>query len=228
MDERRNGEHYIDLTAYYAIRNIERKGKRKMEDNFEVYRGEIWYVEYGKSSGSEQDAGRPAVIVLNDIGNKHSNVVEVVYLTTADKKPLPTHVDIMCKVPSTALCEQVDSVAKYRLMEYVRSCTNKEMAEIDNALLISLGLTAPEPAEVAECDCLDHSEEIKHLEDENEVLKDEKSRLLRSLEVLNQQLQEAQNQTTPAADMETIIRLETERDLYKQQYELLFERMLEK
>lgn len=135
-----NTEGYYDPTAYKAIKNIE-----KERNEMEVYRGDIFYVKKaGYTTWSEQEAGRPAVIVSNNTGNKFSNNVEVVYLTSQNKTELPTHVDIICKVPSTAMCESVYTVSKERLTDYVRSCTDKEMEQIDAALLISLALY-PDP-----------------------------------------------------------------------------------
>lgn len=56
---------------------------------------------------------------------------------------MPTHVEVLCKVPSTALCENIQTVSKERLDSFIRSCTTSEMKNIDNALLCSLGLHAP-------------------------------------------------------------------------------------
>lgn len=111
----------------------------------EYYRGDIFYVKKGLSGtfGVEQDAGRPAVIVSNNTGNKYAGQVEVVYLTTSEKKPMPTHVPVMCHMPSIALCESVFTVDKRRLGEYIRCCSAQEMADIDKALMISLGLETP-------------------------------------------------------------------------------------
>ena len=54
----------------------------------EVKRGEIYYIgvdEDNDSIGSEQcNHDRPGIIVSNDVGNKHSGVVEIVYLTTPE------------------------------------------------------------------------------------------------------------------------------------------------
>lgn len=109
----------------------------------EVYRGDIFYIATDGYVGSEQKARRPGIIVSNDTANKHSPNVEVVFLTSQEKKPLPTHVEVICKVPSTALCENIQTVAKERLGDFIRSCTTSEMKKIDNALLISLGMEAP-------------------------------------------------------------------------------------
>lgn len=107
----------------------------------EIKRGDIFYVRAaGDVAGSEQRPGRPAVIVSNDTCNQNSPVVEVVYLTGQEKTPLPTHVSVLAKIPSTALCEQVSSVFVDRLGEFVKRCTEKEMEEINKALKISLGI----------------------------------------------------------------------------------------
>ena len=110
-----------------------------------VKRGDIFYIANSKfySTNPSNEAGRPGIIVSNDTLNEHSPVVEVVYLTTKDKKPMPTHVGILCKIPSTALCETIYTVTKDRLGDFVRSCTDKEMAEINRGMLCSLGITAP-------------------------------------------------------------------------------------
>lgn len=110
-----------------------------------VKRGDIFYIANSKfySTDPSNEAGRPGIIVSNDTLNEHSPVVEVVYLTTKDKKPMPTHVGILCKIPSAALCETIYTVTKDRLGDFVRSCTDKEMAEINRGMLCSLGITAP-------------------------------------------------------------------------------------
>ena len=49
-----------------------------------IYRGQIYYIHPQEVVGSEQEGGRPAVIVSNDVCNEHSRVVEVVFLTTKE------------------------------------------------------------------------------------------------------------------------------------------------
>ena len=117
--------------------------KRKDELKMIIRRGEIYHISRsmnGNVIGSEQEADRPAIIVSNNKGNEFSNCVEIVYLTSQAKKPMPTHVEIECSVPSTALCEQVYTVSKERLKEYIKRCSDEEMERIDKALMISLGI----------------------------------------------------------------------------------------
>ena len=54
----------------------------------------------------------PAVIVSNNLNNTFSPTITVVYLTTKPKKPLPTHVTVLCKVPSIAMCERIYTLSK--------------------------------------------------------------------------------------------------------------------
>lgn len=84
-------------------------------------------------------------MVSNDACNAFSAVVEVVYLTTKNKKHLPTHVRLMeSSRPSTALCEAVYSVDKCRLDDLIGPANRSTMEKIDHALLISLGIAGPE------------------------------------------------------------------------------------
>lgn len=106
-----------------------------------VRRGDIFYVYGTEATGSEQRGDRPAIIVGNDIGNKHSPVVEIVYLTTRQKTRLPTHIKISTALrPSTALCEQIYSVCKSRLGQHIGHVTEQEMDDINKALAISVGI----------------------------------------------------------------------------------------
>ncbi len=94
-------------------------------------RGNIFFVEYADGTiGSEQKAGRPAIIVSNNRINRRSDVLEVVYVTIKSTG-----------VSSTALCEQVHSVSRQRFGSYFEKCTPGELKRIDEALLISLGIT---------------------------------------------------------------------------------------
>lgn len=129
----KNSAGYADPTAYQAIKNMK-------EPDYK--RGDIVFCcDNRETTGNEQNRQRYAVIVSNDTGNFFSQVVEVVFLTTQEKKPLPTHTTVMCKVPSTALCEQITTISKERISEYIRTCANEEMQAIERCMRISLGIT---------------------------------------------------------------------------------------
>lgn len=116
----------------------------------EVKRGDIFYITYSKNfndSYSYDTTGRPGVIVSDNHLNRGSEYVEVVYLTTKIKRDMPTHVDVFCKTPSTALCETIHTVEKDRIGTYVRTVSNEEMEEIERGLINSLGMSMNEPKE---------------------------------------------------------------------------------
>ena len=52
-------------------------------------RKEVWWVNFDPSIGGEIQKQRPAVIVSNDLSNKHLNRVQVVPLTSKVQKIYP-------------------------------------------------------------------------------------------------------------------------------------------
>ena len=139
----------------------------------DIRRGDIFFVEktFG-NRGFENEAGRPAVIVSNDKCNMFSGVVEVVFLTSRQKKDMPTHVEIICQNKSTALCEQIHSVSVDRLGQWYKTCTDEEMKSIDEALLVSLGLTNIQTEHKSTQSGSDvHDDEVKRLTIERDMFK---------------------------------------------------------
>ena len=111
-----------------------------------VKRGDIYYAELTAACGSEQSGIRPVIIVQNNVGNYYSPTVIVAAITSKLKKNMPTHIKInsgegnLTKT-STVLLEQLMTIDKSRLIRYVGSVNNTIMAEINQAMLVSLGLS---------------------------------------------------------------------------------------
>ena len=185
----------------------------------QIFRGDIFYIEKNfHHEGAIISGSRPAVVVSNDIGNKHADFIEVVYLTSRDKKPLPTHANVICKVPSIAMCEQVDSVHKDRLGDFIRSCTADEMRDIDNALLVSLGLDSPIGTVAPKYDV------IYSGNDEVECLKkqlEESKHKIKALECAKASFEEIIRENN--AD---IRKLETEKKVMKELYDQLLAKVV--
>ena len=109
--------------------------------DIQVYRGNIFWVDFNFSTGSEQSGLRPCVVVSNDIANEHSTTITAIPLTTRDKKPLPTHATVFATGrKSTALCEHVLSVSKDRLQDYIGDCSTAEMQQINECLRVQLDI----------------------------------------------------------------------------------------
>ena len=89
---------------------------------------------------------RPVLILQNNVGNHHSPTVIAAAITGYVKgKRQPTHVRLKgaaCGLfrDSTVLLEQVRTLDKSRLGEYMGSVGEDKMREVDAALNISVGL----------------------------------------------------------------------------------------
>lgn len=172
-------------------------------------RGEIYYVCLRPVVGSEQQAGRPAIIVSNDRNNTYSDTVEVVYLTTQPKNDLPTHVTIRStQKVSTALCEQIHTVDVSRISDYIATCTDQELNAIDTALLISLGIEAPAPAPV-----IPPKPQII----EKEVIKEVPVEVVKEVEVIKE---------VPAENSEELIAAKAQIAQLQAMYDSLLERIM--
>jgi len=105
-------------------------------------RGDIVFVTNQRAVGCEECKDRYAIVVSNDVCNRYSPVVEIVYLSMHKfHKELPTHV-VITSAPqvSVAMCEAIYSVDTSRIIRCAGRCSEMEMRRIDRALLISLGL----------------------------------------------------------------------------------------
>ena len=107
-------------------------------------RGDIYYADLSGSIGSEQFGIRPVLIVQNDKGNKHSHTVIAAPISTRlSKPPIPTHVMIPSSVlerSSMILLEQLRTLDKQRLGQWICTLDQKTMDKVDEALKVSLNL----------------------------------------------------------------------------------------
>lgn len=108
-------------------------------------RGEIHYIDdMGHTNEFGYRSGRPCIIISDDSANRNSSHVTVIPLTSQEKKPTPTHVAIQCKMPSTALCENIQTVPREKIGNYIRTCSEDEMAKINTGVCCALGVAMPE------------------------------------------------------------------------------------
>ncbi len=111
-----------------------------------VKKGDIFFADLSPVIGSEQGGVRPVLIVQNDIGNKYSPTVIVAAVTSQiNKAKLPTHVEIGAlghglNKDSVVLLEQLRTIDKKRLKEKIGKVDDDIIAEVNEALTISLGM----------------------------------------------------------------------------------------
>lgn len=109
-----------------------------------VSRGEIYYANLNPVTGSEQGGERPVLILQNDEGNRYSPTTIVAAITgNCMKANLPTHVTLPADVlhrESVVLLEQVRTIDKRRLGDYIGKLGKAAMTQIDHALATSFGM----------------------------------------------------------------------------------------
>ena len=106
-------------------------------------KGDMYYADLSPVVGSELGGGRPVLIIQNNIGNRYSPTVIVAAITSRmEKHPLPTHVPISRKYGlqrnSMILLEQVRTIDKSRLKEYIGHLDSRDMRAVNISLKISL------------------------------------------------------------------------------------------
>ena len=112
----------------------------------EVHRGEVFYADLSPVVGSEQGGVRPVLIVQNDVGNRYSPTVIAAAITSKqDKTRLPTHIGLRAGSgglarDSVVLLEQIRTLDKRRLRERAGCLNDEELARVDRALGVSIGL----------------------------------------------------------------------------------------
>ena len=104
-------------------------------------RGEIYWVALDPAVGTEIKKTRPAVVVSNDSCNTHGSRVVVLPVTSNVDSLYPGEALIRIKgQPGRALGDQIRSLDKIRLQSRIGSLTTQEMAAVDEALLVTLGI----------------------------------------------------------------------------------------
>ena len=115
-----------------------------------IYKGDMFYADLTPVVGCEQGGIRPILIVQNDIGNRYSPTVIVAAITSrTEKNYLPTHIRLCSKQyglrqNSLVLLEQVRTIDRSRLRDYIGTLTDRQLRQADEALAVSFGLELAE------------------------------------------------------------------------------------
>jgi len=129
----------------------------KEECEMRIYKGDIFYADLTPVVGCEQGGIRPVLIVQNNIGNLYSPTVIVAAITSrTGKQHLPTHIGLGepqngLRQNSLVLLEQVRTIDRSRLRDYIGTLTDRQLRQADEALAVSFGLElAEEPVQEIE------------------------------------------------------------------------------
>jgi mRNA interferase MazF len=109
-------------------------------------RGEVYLVAFDPTLGAEIKKTRPALVLQNDIANRHSPITVVAAISSQFEGRLyPTEVLLSkpeggLRTDSVVLLNQIRSVDKRRLVRRLGTLKPSTMRAVDRALGISLGL----------------------------------------------------------------------------------------
>lgn len=110
-------------------------------------RGEVYLVRFDPSVGAEIQKTRPAVVIQNDVGNRASPVTIVAAIRSRRDPGRIYPTDVLVPkgeggltAESVVLANQIRSVDKRRLGKRLGRLRPGTMGQVEQALLISLGL----------------------------------------------------------------------------------------
>lgn len=101
-------------------------------------RGEVWWATFAEPVGR-----RPALVVQNDVGNRHSPTTIVALVSATPRREYPFLVELDAAElgrPSWVHCETIATLSVDKLEGRLGVLTPKTMTRVDQALKRSLGL----------------------------------------------------------------------------------------
>mgnify|MGYP001021857807 CR=1 FL=1 len=113
-----------------------------------IKRGDLFLVNFNPGRGSEQAGYRPAVVIQNNVGNRHGSttiIAAIAAITTSINKIYPFMVrlhkgEVGLDQESAVNLAQILTLDKDRLDKKLGYLSDERMTEVDKAIRLSLGL----------------------------------------------------------------------------------------
>jgi mRNA interferase MazF len=104
-------------------------------------RGEVYWIAFDPSQGSEVKKTRPAIVISTDHANVHLDRFQVVPLTTNTERVYPGEALVTVSGQlSKMMGNQITTVSKMRVKNKISSVSAQDMQGVDVALRLQLGL----------------------------------------------------------------------------------------
>jgi mRNA interferase MazF len=106
-----------------------------------IKRGDVYWTDLNPTIGSEINKIRPAIIISNEVQNELSSRVIVIPITSNTSKLYPFEAKIKLEGnDAKAMADQIRTIDKSRLKQYISTLTKSELKDIEKAIKISLSL----------------------------------------------------------------------------------------
>jgi mRNA interferase MazF len=104
-------------------------------------RGDVWWVEFDPSIGSEIRKTRPAIIVSNDAANRNLARVVVIPLSSNVSRLYPGEALVsVAGKQSKAMADQMMAADKARLKDRLGTISRTDLVAVEEAIKVHLGL----------------------------------------------------------------------------------------
>jgi mRNA interferase MazF len=104
-------------------------------------RGDVWWVNFDPSRGSEAKKIRPAIVISNDKSNRHLSRVQVVPITSNIDKVYPSECLVFLKKQQgKAMVDQLKTVSLIRCQKKVVVLSVADLKTVEQVLKVQLGL----------------------------------------------------------------------------------------
>ncbi len=104
-------------------------------------RGEVWWIEFDPSVGSETRKTRPAVVVSNDTANRYMARVQVIPLTSNVERVYPSETVVtIAGQKSKVMADQIMTADKSRLKKVLGKLSQADMHAVEVIIKVQLGI----------------------------------------------------------------------------------------
>ena len=137
-----------------------------------ICRGDLFYYDFGTRTGSVQSGTRPVLVIQEDDYNRNAPTIIVAAVTGVIKKRyLPSHIllgqEFGLKKPSMVLLEQLQTVNKDELRDYIGTIEDEQLLRrINITLKKTFGLWIYKEEKKEKILSFDENEEIDILADD--------------------------------------------------------------